>query len=164
MPGMSSISASAGQNTGRSCFRKATVTGSTVLAFFPEDSGYFGPSGQRAMLNFRVDDLDGLMDALAAAGVQVDPKRETYDDYGKFGWFADPEGNRVELWEPLGPSLESGPLQNPEASDVSAAGLLATGLCGLPLLPGSVVRLPRSPVRWREINGLKVFQRARRGH
>jgi predicted enzyme related to lactoylglutathione lyase len=89
-------------------FPKSEVTGSTVLAFFPDDSGYFGLSGQRAMLNFRVDDLDGLMDALAAAGVQVDSKRETYEEYGKFGWLADPEGNRVELWEPLGPSLENG--------------------------------------------------------
>jgi predicted enzyme related to lactoylglutathione lyase len=90
-------------------FPRSEVTGSTVLAFFPEDTAYFGPSGQRAMLNFRVDDLDSLMDALAAAGVQVDPNRETYDDYGKFGWFADPEGNRVELWEPLGPALEGAP-------------------------------------------------------
>jgi predicted enzyme related to lactoylglutathione lyase len=87
-------------------FEKSAVTGATVLAFFPEDTGHFGSGGQRAMLNFRVDDLDSLMDAMAAAGVQVDPKRETYDDYGKFGWFTDPEGNRVELWEPLGAALE----------------------------------------------------------
>ncbi len=88
-------------------FEKSSVTGATVLAFFPEDTGHFGPSGQRAMLNFRVDNLDSLMDALAAAGVKVDPKRDTYDDYGKFGWFTDPEGNRVELWEPLGAALET---------------------------------------------------------
>src|SRR5271170_6124925 len=88
-------------------FEKSSVTGATVLAFFPEESDHFGPGGPRAMLNFRVDDLDSLMDTLSAAGVQVDPKRETYDDYGKFGWLTDPEGNRVELWEPLGPALES---------------------------------------------------------
>jgi predicted enzyme related to lactoylglutathione lyase len=86
-------------------FPKATVTGTTVLAFFPEDADKFG-SGQRAMLNFRVDDLDGLLDAIAAAGVEVDPKRDSYDDYGKLGWFTDPEGNRVELWQPTGSALE----------------------------------------------------------
>jgi predicted enzyme related to lactoylglutathione lyase len=51
------------------------------------------------MLNFQVDDLDAMLDQLAAAGVVVDPKRDTYD-YGRFGWFTDPEGNRVELWQP----------------------------------------------------------------
>ncbi len=71
-----------------------------VLAFFPQDAAYFPPS-QPAMLNFQVDDLDALLDRLIAAGVAVDPKRETCD-YGKFGWFTDPEGNRVELWQPSG--------------------------------------------------------------
>jgi predicted enzyme related to lactoylglutathione lyase len=69
-----------------------------VLAFFPHESEYFPPS-QPAMLNFQVDDVDELLDRLIAAGVQVDLKRETYD-YGRFGWFTDPEGNRVEVWEP----------------------------------------------------------------
>jgi predicted enzyme related to lactoylglutathione lyase len=91
---------------GSFAFPKREVTGATVLALFPEGTDHFGPSGQQAMLNFRVDDLDGLLDAMAADGVKVDPKRETYDDMGKFGWFTDPEGNRVELWQPLGSSLE----------------------------------------------------------
>lgn len=69
-----------------------------AFAFFPEKSAYFPPS-QPVMLNFQVDELDPLLDRLAAAGVSVDPKRETYS-YGKFGWFTDPEGNRVELWQP----------------------------------------------------------------
>ena len=51
------------------------------------------------MLNFQVHDLDGVLDELKAAGVEVDPKREEAD-YGRFGWFTDPEGNRVELWQP----------------------------------------------------------------
>jgi predicted enzyme related to lactoylglutathione lyase len=51
------------------------------------------------MINFQVDDLEALLDKLVAAGVNVDPKRESAD-YGKFGWFTDPEGNRVELWQP----------------------------------------------------------------
>ena len=80
-------------------FAKESVTSDTVLAFFPEDTEYFGQGSQRAMLNFRVDQLHPLLDALIAAGVDVDPKREAHE-YGKFGWFTDPEGNRVELWEP----------------------------------------------------------------
>ena len=51
------------------------------------------------MLNFQVDDLDGVLEKLAAAGVSVDAKRED-SDYGRFGWFTDPEGNKVELWQP----------------------------------------------------------------
>jgi len=84
-------------------FPKGDVTGDTALAFFPEATGHFGSSGQRAMLNFRVDDLDAILEALAAAGVAVDPNRDSYD-FGKFGWFTDPEGNRVELWEPAADS------------------------------------------------------------
>jgi predicted enzyme related to lactoylglutathione lyase len=87
-------------------FPRATVTGTTVVAFFPEGADKFSP-GQSASLNFRVDDLDALLDAMAAAGVEIDPKRESYDDFGKFGWFTDPEGNRVELWEPTGAALET---------------------------------------------------------
>jgi predicted enzyme related to lactoylglutathione lyase len=51
------------------------------------------------MINYRVDDLDGLLEALKADGVEVDPKRED-SEYGRFAWIADPEGNRIELWEP----------------------------------------------------------------
>lgn len=71
----------------------------TVFAFFPPDTKYFGPSEQQAMLNFRVDDLDAVLEKLRAAGVDIDPRREDYD-YGRFAWFNDPEGNRVELWQP----------------------------------------------------------------
>jgi predicted enzyme related to lactoylglutathione lyase len=51
------------------------------------------------VLNFQVDDLDGVLDRLSSAGVVIDPKREAYE-YGRFGWFTDPEGNQVELWQP----------------------------------------------------------------
>lgn len=71
---------------------------SIVVAFFKKTSAYF-PEKQPAMLNFQVDDLHGLLDSLIAEGVEVDAKREEYE-YGKFGWFTDPEGNRVELWQP----------------------------------------------------------------
>jgi predicted enzyme related to lactoylglutathione lyase len=69
-----------------------------AVAFFPRSSEYF-PVSQPAMLNFQVDDVDGLLEKLSAAGVIVDPKREACD-YGRFGWFTDPQGNRVELWQP----------------------------------------------------------------
>lgn len=52
------------------------------------------------MVNFRVDDLDGLLEKFAAAGARIDPKRDDFS-YGRFAWIWDPEGNRVELWQPL---------------------------------------------------------------
>jgi predicted enzyme related to lactoylglutathione lyase len=52
------------------------------------------------MLNLQVSDLDALLDRLAAEGINVDSRRERYE-FGSFGWFTDPEGNRVELWQPV---------------------------------------------------------------
>ena len=51
------------------------------------------------MINFRVDDLDALLQQLRSEGVQVDADVQD-SEYGKFGWIMDPEGNRVELWQP----------------------------------------------------------------
>lgn len=79
-------------------FSHETQRGKLAVAFFSKSSDYF-PVSQPAMLNFQVDDLDAVLQNLIAAGVQVDPKREDYG-YGRFGWFTDPEGNRVELWQP----------------------------------------------------------------
>jgi predicted enzyme related to lactoylglutathione lyase len=73
--------------------------GTTVWALFGKDTKYFDPSRASFMINYRVDDLDALLEALRQEGVEVDPKRETYD-YGRFAWIMDPEGNRIELWEP----------------------------------------------------------------
>ncbi|WP_263367088.1 VOC family protein [Edaphobacter bradus] len=70
-----------------------------VFAFFSQDDEYF-PVVQKAMINLQVDNLDGVLDRLTNEGVAVDPKRESYD-FGRFGWFTDPEGNRVELWQPV---------------------------------------------------------------
>jgi predicted enzyme related to lactoylglutathione lyase len=75
-------------------------TGMTVWSLFPDDTRYFGSGHQTAMINFRVDDLDGLLRQLDADGVWIDAKREDYE-YGRFAWIMDPEGNRVELWQPL---------------------------------------------------------------
>jgi predicted enzyme related to lactoylglutathione lyase len=79
-------------------FDPSQQQGSSVVSFFAKDSDYY-PVSQPAMLNLKVDDLDAVLDALIAAGVEVDAKRDRYD-FGNFGWFVDPEGNRVELWQP----------------------------------------------------------------
>lgn len=73
--------------------------GSTVWSTFKRETTYFGSGPQSSMINYRVENLDALLEALAAEGVVIDPKREEYD-YGKFAWIVDPEGNRIELWEP----------------------------------------------------------------
>jgi len=73
--------------------------GYEVWSLFPDDTTYFGAGAQTFMVNFRVDDLDALLASLRAAGCAVDEKTHA-DEFGKFGWVTDPEGNRVELWEP----------------------------------------------------------------
>jgi predicted enzyme related to lactoylglutathione lyase len=72
----------------------------TVWSIFPRKSTYFGPEPSPFMINYRVHDLDGLLQALKEEeGVEIDPHREDYD-YGRFAWIKDPDGNRIELWEP----------------------------------------------------------------
>ena len=73
--------------------------GSTVWAPFPADTEYFGPVTAAFMINYRVDDLDALLDRLILAGVKVDDLQHE-DENGRFGWVWDPEGNRIELWQP----------------------------------------------------------------
>jgi catechol 2,3-dioxygenase-like lactoylglutathione lyase family enzyme len=73
--------------------------GCTVWSIFAADTRYFDPSIAPFMVNYRVDDLDALLAALRAEGCAVDDKTEDSAD-GKFGWVSDPEGNRVELWQP----------------------------------------------------------------
>jgi predicted enzyme related to lactoylglutathione lyase len=73
--------------------------GCTLWSPFPQDTDYFQPSDKPFMLNFRVDDLDGLLAKLRGAGVQVGEK-VLDEEHGRFGWCLDPEGTRVELWEP----------------------------------------------------------------
>ena len=71
--------------------------GQTVWSVFPADTKHFEPSHSSFMINFRVEDLDWLLTQLRAEG--VDSKMEA-SEFGKFGWIMDPEGNRIELWEP----------------------------------------------------------------
>jgi len=73
--------------------------GMTVWSVFKDDTKYFDPNRAPFMINYRVDDLDALLETLRAEGVQIDPKREDFE-YGRFAWIMDPEGNRIELWEP----------------------------------------------------------------
>jgi len=73
--------------------------GMIVFAQFPVDTKYFGDGPQQFLVNFRVDDLDGLLAQLEAGGVRIDPKRQD-EGYGRFAWIWDGEGNRIELWEP----------------------------------------------------------------
>jgi predicted enzyme related to lactoylglutathione lyase len=77
--------------------------GYTVWAIFPRETKYFDPSKSEFMVNFRVNNLDEVLKDLKSEGVRVDEKVEEFD-YGKFGWVMDPEGNRIELWEPKNPT------------------------------------------------------------
>ena len=72
---------------------------STQWSPFAADTTYFAPSEKQFMQNFRVENLEQLLAALKEEGVTIVGEIESYD-YGKFGWIVDPEGNKIELWEP----------------------------------------------------------------
>lgn len=74
-------------------------SGTTAWSLFPADSLHFAPSTAPFMVNYRVDDLGALLQALEANGCDVIGGPDQ-SGYGKFGWVLDPEGNKVELWEP----------------------------------------------------------------
>ncbi len=70
----------------------------TVWSIFPGDTEYW-PAEKQAMVNYRVRDLDAILAQLRAAGAEVDDRIEE-QEFGRFGWAVDPEGNRIELWQP----------------------------------------------------------------
>lgn len=74
----------------------------TAWSLFPQSSKKFDPSPAPFMVNYRVNDLHGLLARLRAAKCQVMDKVDE-SEYGKFGWVMDPEGNKIELWEPPTP-------------------------------------------------------------
>ncbi|MEP5612883.1 MAG: VOC family protein [Cyclobacteriaceae bacterium] len=74
--------------------------GTTIWSPFQKDTDYFGPSEKDYMFNYRVENLTELLAQLKKEGVKVIDKVEEYD-YGKFGWIMDPEGRKIELWEPI---------------------------------------------------------------
>ena len=89
---------------GGAAFRWATPdnpagTGTTMWSPFADDTTYFGAGGASFMINYRVDDVHALIAQLRSEGCAVDDKVDE-SEYGKFGWVTDPEGNRVELWQP----------------------------------------------------------------
>ena len=73
--------------------------GMTIWSPFGEDTDKMAPSTSSFMINFRVADLDALLMALRAEGCDVIDNTEP-SDFGKFAWVIDPDGNKVELWEP----------------------------------------------------------------
>jgi len=77
-----------------------SATGSTTFSIFKEDAENFSPSEKPFMINFRVANLRALLAELKEAGVTVSTDIQEYD-FGHFGWLIDPEGNKIELWEPM---------------------------------------------------------------
>ena len=73
--------------------------GPTAFAPFPHDSDYFGSADQQWMINFRVSDLDGMVQQLRVAKIEVSVDPQSYPN-GRFARLHDPEGNPIELWEP----------------------------------------------------------------
>ena len=82
----------------------AAVPGNTIFSFFKQDTKYFDPSSSPFMINFRVKDLKSLLEKLKEEGVQI-VGEISEEEYGKFGWIMDPEGNKIELWEPVDEKL-----------------------------------------------------------
>lgn len=74
--------------------------GRTVWAMFPANTEYFGPSSSSLMINYRVANLERMLEQLRRSEVKIVKVEDS--DFGRFAWIEDPEGNRIELWEPKG--------------------------------------------------------------
>jgi predicted enzyme related to lactoylglutathione lyase len=79
---------------------KAEDKGLTVWHIAEKESQWFSPSDSAFMINYRVDNLDEMVAQLRAAGVEIIGGPESHEN-GKFAWIMDPDGNKVELWEPM---------------------------------------------------------------
>ncbi|MBX7051917.1 MAG: nuclear transport factor 2 family protein [Flavobacteriales bacterium] len=79
---------------------------STTFSIFNEKTEYLSPSEKPFMINFRVNHIDALFEKFRAAGIQTVGEIDRFD-YGNFGWIMDPEGNKIELWEPVDSVLEA---------------------------------------------------------
>ena len=79
--------------------------GTTQWSAFKEDTTYFNPGKKPFMINYRVENLFLLLEQLRKEGVTIVGEIEEYG-YGKFGWILDPEGNKIELWEPKDGAFE----------------------------------------------------------
>ena len=78
---------------------KANVDGLTVWNLAEQNGSWFEPSKSAFMINYRIDDMAGMVEQLNAAGIKL-LKGPDQAENGKFAWILDPEGNKVELWEP----------------------------------------------------------------
>jgi len=87
------------QDWGGTAFPCDRPDGVTVWSISPASSDAFAPSTSPFMVNYVVEDLHSLLKALRSEGCEVDAKVDE-SDFGKFGWVMDPEGNRIELWQP----------------------------------------------------------------
>ena len=74
--------------------------GPTVFAAFEAETDYFGSRSQQTMLNFRVRDVEAMLRQLRDKGANAAEEVQDMEGVGRFGWVTDPEGNRIELWEP----------------------------------------------------------------
>jgi predicted enzyme related to lactoylglutathione lyase len=79
---------------------KAEDGGLTVWSSADSDTKWFGPSESSFMINYRVDDLDEMLEQLKQNGVEVVGGPDPAEN-GKFAWIMDPDGNKVELWQPM---------------------------------------------------------------
>lgn len=85
------------------------VEGTKITAWSPmaEDTDYYEPSKREFMINYRVHDLEGLIEELKKEGVELVGEMQTYE-YGKFAWIIDPDGTKVELWEAVDGPISDG--------------------------------------------------------
>jgi len=87
------------QPWGGAAFTWGAAGGTTVWSIGPDDGDYYAPSRSAFMINYRVADLQAVLQALRSEGCEVLDKTDD-SEFGKFGWVMDPEGNKVELWQP----------------------------------------------------------------
>jgi predicted enzyme related to lactoylglutathione lyase len=85
-------------------FENPSLQKSTTFSIFKESTDYLDPSKSSFMFNFRVNNLDDLLADLSSNGVHVVGEIQRFE-YGNFGWIMDPEGNKIELWEPVDAQL-----------------------------------------------------------
>ncbi|MDC1221517.1 VOC family protein [Salibacteraceae bacterium] len=88
----------------KSTDEKKETLGTTVWSPMGMDTDYYSPSDREFMINYRVENLEELLEVLESEGVAQVGKMETYD-YGKFAWIMDPDGTKIELWEPKNESM-----------------------------------------------------------
>ncbi|RYZ20107.1 MAG: VOC family protein [Chitinophagaceae bacterium] len=82
-------------------FDDPSSTACSIWSPFKETTDHFSPSEHDYMINYRVDNLEALLAEMKAAGVTMAGEMQVYD-FGKFAWVMDPDGRKIELWEPLG--------------------------------------------------------------